>query len=452
MNNENEVKRELVYIQIDKLHPHPDNPRKDLGDLSELADSIKAKGVMQNLTVVPRANGGYTIIIGHRRTAAAKLAGLTELPCIIADLTPREQVLIMMTENMQRSDLTVYEQATCMQTMMELGESVESISEQTGFSKTTVRRRLDIAKLDKGKLKEVSQRQLSLTDFDELAKLDDVKVRNEILPFMGTSEFSMKLKNAMHTQLVKKKKPLAKKMLESIGATEGPQSMSWSSEFEKIKTVPLKEWDDVSPLIGQDEKRKLYFFIQEYNLELGIYVKVPKAKPVQKTEAEKQKKKALSEAWDSAEKLAQLTYELRCEFMEKFTMTKENQEAVFRGAVLTVGLAAICYSYGESSDIKKIIGFEESKGYDTTEKYRAMQKLIETDRKLFPKIIYAGFDDSTRVNFTGTKSKYSFPKYEKNAKLTTLYAWLEMLGYEMSEEEKALRDGTHEIFKQGERE
>lgn len=75
----------LVMLPIDKLYPHPDNPRKSLGDLTELSESIKAKGVMRNLTVVPRAerDGTYTIIIGHRRHAAAKKAKLKELPCVI---------------------------------------------------------------------------------------------------------------------------------------------------------------------------------------------------------------------------------------------------------------------------------------------------------------------------------------------------------------------------------
>ncbi|MBO6269431.1 MAG: ParB N-terminal domain-containing protein [Clostridium sp.] len=71
-------------LPIENLLPHPLNPRKDLGDLTELADSIRAQGVLQNLTVVPEPLEGpdkYRILIGHRRHAAAKLAGLTELPC-----------------------------------------------------------------------------------------------------------------------------------------------------------------------------------------------------------------------------------------------------------------------------------------------------------------------------------------------------------------------------------
>lgn len=95
---------EMIYLPVDRLHPHPDNPRKDLGDLSELADSIKANGIFQNLTVVvddlTSTISDFTVIIGHRRLAAAKMAGLTEVPCVIAEMDQREQVQTMLLENM----------------------------------------------------------------------------------------------------------------------------------------------------------------------------------------------------------------------------------------------------------------------------------------------------------------------------------------------------------------
>ena len=77
---------DIVMLPIENLLPHPLNPRKGLGDLTELADSIRTQGVLQNLTVVPEPLEGqdkYRILIGHRRHAAAKLAGLTELPCSV---------------------------------------------------------------------------------------------------------------------------------------------------------------------------------------------------------------------------------------------------------------------------------------------------------------------------------------------------------------------------------
>ena len=160
-------------LAVDLLYPHPDNPRKKLGDLTELSESIKAMGVMQNLTVVPRVEepGTYTIIIGHRRHGAAKKAGLCELPCVIVEMSEQEQIATMLLENIQRSDLTAYEQAKGFQMMMDFGDSVSQIVEKTGFSESTVRRRLKMAELDEETLEKVSARQLSLGDFDKLADI-----------------------------------------------------------------------------------------------------------------------------------------------------------------------------------------------------------------------------------------------------------------------------------------
>ncbi|MEG2700672.1 MAG: ParB N-terminal domain-containing protein, partial [Hungatella sp.] len=79
--------REIRNIGVEHIHPHPDNPRKDLGELSELAESIKKNGVMQNLTVIPIEGkaGEYLAVIGHRRHAAAKLAGIAEVPCMVIE-------------------------------------------------------------------------------------------------------------------------------------------------------------------------------------------------------------------------------------------------------------------------------------------------------------------------------------------------------------------------------
>lgn len=165
---------DITYIPIRQLYPHPDNPRKELGDLSELAASIKENGVYQNLTVIPGHylnsreyiakcvdEGGdaaaaaaawtpkaawssedYTIIIGHRRAAAAQQAGKFELPCSVVDMTEKEQLQTMMVENMQRSDLTVYEQAQGFQMMLDMGDTVERVADRSGFSQSTIRRRI----------------------------------------------------------------------------------------------------------------------------------------------------------------------------------------------------------------------------------------------------------------------------------------------------------------------
>ena len=113
---------EIKMIPIGDLMHHPENPRKDLGDLEELTASIKENGILQNLTVVPDLEKcKYLVVIGNRRFEAAKAAGLVELPCVISDMDHRTQIATMLEENMQRADLTVYEQAQGFQMMMDLG-------------------------------------------------------------------------------------------------------------------------------------------------------------------------------------------------------------------------------------------------------------------------------------------------------------------------------------------
>ena len=174
----------IVMIPRTLLHAHPDNPRKDLGDLTELADSIAEHGIMQNLTVVPDEGDGdgYKILIGHRRFAASE-GVLDELPCVVAKgLTDREQVGIMLCENMQRSDLTYLEQAHGFQMMMDLGDTIETISEKTGFSKATVKHRLAINEINPEALKEAQKSfQPTIADFIALEKIKDIDKRNELL-------------------------------------------------------------------------------------------------------------------------------------------------------------------------------------------------------------------------------------------------------------------------------
>ena len=146
------TKDTAIMIKVSNLYPHPDNPRKDLGDLTELVESIKKNGIMQNLTVIPIGNerdpeeqadagnialySDFRVLIGHRRLAAAKKAGLESVPCrIVSNISRSDQIGIMLEENMQRNDLSIYEQAQSFQMMLDLGETEETISQkyQKGF-------------------------------------------------------------------------------------------------------------------------------------------------------------------------------------------------------------------------------------------------------------------------------------------------------------------------------
>ena len=140
----------IQEIELSKLKVHPRNVRKTYKGIDELAESIKAQGIRQNLTVVknPEEDDTYLVVIGNRRLKAAIKAGIETAPCEVAEMDEKEQLETMLLENMQRDDLTIYEQAQGFQMVLDLGETEEGIAKKTGFSKTTVRRRLNIAKLD----------------------------------------------------------------------------------------------------------------------------------------------------------------------------------------------------------------------------------------------------------------------------------------------------------------
>lgn len=188
----------IQLIEISKIHYHKDNPRKEIGDVSELAESIKANGILQNLTVVPDGDGNYTVVIGHRRLTAARQAGIEYVPCAVVEMSDEEQLSTMLTENMQRSDLSVYEQAVAFkQLSIDFGLSDEEIAKKSGFSKATVKSRMQLANLDEGLFKKAVKRGATLFEFAELNKLEKEEDRNQLLQYVGTSDFKNKLKTKL---------------------------------------------------------------------------------------------------------------------------------------------------------------------------------------------------------------------------------------------------------------
>ena len=148
-------KTKIVMLPAECLEHHPENPRKKIGDIEELTDSIKANGILQNLTVVPKPDdeGKYLVVIGNRRYEAGLGAGLTEFPCVISDMDHTKQLETMLIENMNRSDLTVYEQAKGFEQLTLAGYSINNIAEKTGFSQSTVRRRINLCQYDERTVK-----------------------------------------------------------------------------------------------------------------------------------------------------------------------------------------------------------------------------------------------------------------------------------------------------------
>ena len=127
-------------IPVDQIRPNPDQPRKALGDLRELTESIRAKGVLEPLLVrfVPREDC-YYIISGERRYHASRAAGLREVPCIEKMADEAETLEIALIENIQRKDLTPFEEADGLQRLAEQFDYThEDVAKKIGRSRSSV--------------------------------------------------------------------------------------------------------------------------------------------------------------------------------------------------------------------------------------------------------------------------------------------------------------------------
>ena len=135
-------------IPVTSIYPNPEQPRSEFGDLTELTESIREKGVLEPLLVRPDEDGRFMIIAGERRWRASQLAGLSEVPCIEMKVDEKALAEIALIENLQRKDLTVWEEADGLAALKEkYGYTQEEIAQKISKGRTTVTELLTIAGL-----------------------------------------------------------------------------------------------------------------------------------------------------------------------------------------------------------------------------------------------------------------------------------------------------------------
>lgn len=161
---------ELLELELERIVPAPDNPRRDLGDLAELAASIKDVGVLEPLTVTDGDGSTYIAVFGHRRLAAAKLAGVKTAPAIVRHYEDVERVEVMMAENLQRADLNPVDEARGYARLRELGRSQKQIARAVGRAESHVSKRLALLELPAPALELVGSGGLPVGDGLELVK------------------------------------------------------------------------------------------------------------------------------------------------------------------------------------------------------------------------------------------------------------------------------------------
>ncbi len=140
----------VTFISPEHITPNPDQPRKnfDTQSLSELADSIRIHGIIQPLTVRRRAGGRFELIAGERRLRAALLCGLSQVPCIVMDVSREGSCALSLIENVQRRDLDFLEEAQALERLINLyGLSQEECANQVGKSQSAIANKLRLLRL-----------------------------------------------------------------------------------------------------------------------------------------------------------------------------------------------------------------------------------------------------------------------------------------------------------------
>jgi len=170
-------------VPIDQIDPNPTQPRQSMGDLSELMASISEKGIIEPL-VVRQQSGRYQIVAGERRYQAAVQVGLRELPVVFRDADDTEIIEIALVENLQRKDLTPFEEAEALQALSQrCGYTHEDLARRLGKSRTAITESLSL-----NKMPEEVRRVCRLADISSKSLLIEIVRQSDPVKMMALAE------------------------------------------------------------------------------------------------------------------------------------------------------------------------------------------------------------------------------------------------------------------------
>ena len=442
-------------IPVEALIRNPKNPREDVGDLTELIESIKQNGIYQELTVVPHGEKSvdkgwipaYMIVIGHRRFAAAKAAGLEKVPCKVVYMSDREMQTTMLTENVQRSDLTPLEEAKGIQMCLDLG-----ISKEAGMSRTKIRTRKVLLKYDPELVKKTFANGATIQDYLAAEKIEDENVRKKIIEtFAGTDDFKDQIDFAVNQQKRNKIRDMIISRLDgyAVPIPKDMQSQKWNFDY----VVHWSYSDDLKPeyidteivknIVGKREDPEDIFYYEADTY--GIWVRCKR-----KNENRYIKSREQQEREERERKLESLFKEAissRAKFIASLkNYTPANQHEQRKEAFLYF--------------LNSTFEFNNTLDPDPKVLEHVIGKDVWKDREKFLKYIGDAFDNRPvyaamlieylmREKQTARYRAYSWDLHfnETNAeKLAELYSWLEKFNYRISETEKQLINGTHPLY------
>lgn len=264
--NETEDSNSSVMLKISEIEPNRSQPRKDFDEnsLSDLAQSISQHGLLQPLLVRPLPIGGYQIVAGERRYRACRMAGLTEVPVTIRELSDTETMELALIENLQREDLSPIEEALGYKALIdEHGFSQEEVATSVGKSRPAIANSLRILKLPDSVLEYVKQDKISAGHARALLMLDSEEDMLELAELIYKKDLS-----------VRQAEKLAKKKPEVEEDTQPERKPSFYSMVELALNESLGRKIKVNKIKGkQGGVLQIEFYSDEELTELSNKLK-----------------------------------------------------------------------------------------------------------------------------------------------------------------------------------
>jgi len=440
----------VVEIKLEQLKIHPKNVRKEYEGIEELAQSIKENGIMQNLTVVPDPEdpGKYFVVIGNRRLTAARQAGIETAPCvIIEDMSDRDQVTTMLTENMNRKDLKIYEEAAAIQMCFaDFGFGMEEMEQKTGLSKTTINHRLNVAKLNEKVLREKAESeefQLSLTDLYSLEKVENVKTRNKILKEARDSrDLANKARSAAREELqAKNEKELIAlcKKRDIKAAPKEADNEFYSGKWDKVADYSLT--DKVPKQLKVGKGGELFYLTRYGTFYIIKKAETKKKEPTKQDLEEREKKKNKRELTAKYKAM----FEDMGDFVRNILDGKVEPVKETEKLDMLIWNLFMCDStWIGKNDITQAILGKELYAKDITEEERKTAEEKAAKLPILQQKIAVAYWKLKDLNLMEWNNTYSKSAGEK---LDRLYDILAMFGFSYSDDESyKIASGEHELY------
>lgn len=243
IENDTEDRNATVTLKISEIEPNRSQPRKDFDEkaLTELAESIKEHGLIQPILVRPIIGGGYQIVAGERRYRACRMAGLTQVPVTIRELTDEETMELALIENLQRENLNPLEEALGYKSLMEeYSFSQEQVAKAVGKSRSAVANTLRLLNLPEDVTELVKEGKLSAGHARALLAFDDEALMIKTAKSVVDEDLS-----------VRQVEKLAKKKTAPQKTPKAEPKASYFSMVEQTLTEYLGKKVTIAPLKGK---------------------------------------------------------------------------------------------------------------------------------------------------------------------------------------------------------